>query len=130
MDLGQDQQQHPTVNSAGVSRVLFRSPSAHLPLLFSFPSSPLPLYSAPFETWKLGNSETQPFSTVFSHFRRFQLLSAILKRFQPFSTVFNHFQPFSTVVKRFQPFSTILRRFLPILTVFNRFNCFQPFGGT
>ena len=46
MDLGQDQQQHPTVHSGGFSRYPFRSPCAHL--LFPFRS--------PFAT--LGNSET------------------------------------------------------------------------
>ena len=43
MDLGHNQQHHPTVHSGGVSRVPWRSPAPPLPLTFYSPSAHLPL---------------------------------------------------------------------------------------
>ena len=43
MDLGHNQQQHPTVHSGGVSRVPCRSPAPPLLLIFRSPSAHLPL---------------------------------------------------------------------------------------
>ena len=101
--VGQDQQQHPTVLSGGVSWVPFHSPSAHLPLRFR---SPWKLGNS---NWKLGNSENPEILPFFFGFNRFQ----------PFSTVFMYFELFSTIVSRFQPFSA----------VFNQFQLFQPFSA-
>ena len=52
MDLGHNQQQHPTVQSGGVSRG--RSPAPPLPLTFRSPSAPLSLpFRSPFATLPL-----------------------------------------------------------------------------
>ena len=94
MDLGQDQQRHPTVHSGGVSRVPFPSPSAHLPLPFRLETWNL-------EIWKLGNWETWKIRNS-AVFNRFQLFSAVFSSFQPFSGIFNRFQRFLNVFIRFK----------------------------
>ena len=146
MDLGQDQQQHSTVHSGGVSQVPFRSPSNHLPLASAHLPFPFPL-----ETWKLGNlktwrlvnfkigkSETQALSTFlnsFPLFSVFSLFSTVLNSFQPFSDIFNCNEPFSDIFYPFKLFSAIITCFQLFSTVLSHFtmfspilNCFQPFS--
>ena len=110
MDLGQNQQQHPTVHSEVWE--LAGSPSA--PVLLPFRSlfaAPLPL---PFRSPSapLGNWTNQKIS-------RFLPLSIVFTFTQPcptnfgwpITTVFNQFQLFSTII-------TVLNRFQPSYSVF------------
>ena len=122
MDLGQDQQQHPTVHSAGVSRVPLLFPSDHHPLPCCSPFAPL----RNLITW-LGNWEILPFSTVttvFSHFQPFSTIFGHVQLFLTIAHVFNYFHLFSAVFSSFQPFSAVFSHFWPFSPVFIRCQCF------